>query len=84
MIPGQRLKLEPDFLIPALEIRVKVSHGRTPLLQKWRVGGIHRPLAYDQPIGEAFEHLKEQLLHRAKVIVNQPMVRARLLGEPAR
>ena len=48
------------------------------------VGRVHLALPRDQALGEALEHLDEQLVHRAEVVVDEALVGARLGGEPAR
>ena len=54
---------------------------RPPLLDERGLGRVHGPLALDQARGEAFEHLHEQLLHRAEVVVHEAVVDPGLLGQ---
>ena len=48
------------------------------------MGGIPGPLALDEPGGEPLDHLQQQILHRAEVVVHQPVVDARAFGDLAR
>jgi hypothetical protein len=83
-VPPQRLQLEPDLRIAGREVLVEEAHRGAPALRERRVGRVHRALPRDQSFGEALEHPHEQVLHRAEVVVDEPVVGARLLGEPAR
>ena len=80
-VPAQRLQLEPDLRVAGGQVLLQVAHRRPPLLDEGHVARVHRPLARDQPLGEPLEHAHEQVLHRAEVVVHEPVVRARLLGQ---
>ena len=45
---------------------------------------VHLALPRDQARREALEHLHEQLVHRAEVVVDEALVGACLGGQPAR
>ena len=83
VVPGQRLQLEPDLLVGDV-LAHQVAHRRPPLLDERHVGRVQLALARDQPLGEALERPHQQVLDRAEVVVDEAVVDARLLGEPAR
>ena len=64
---------------------VDVAHGGPPLLDEWDVFcRVHRALPLENPIGEALQDLHEELFHRAEVVVDEPVIRARFFRELAR
>ena len=83
IVPGERLQLEPDLLVGDV-LADEVAHRRPPLLDERHVGRVQLALARDQPLGEPLERAHEQVLVRAEVVVDEAVVDAGLLGEPAR
>ena len=83
VVPGERLELEPDLLVGEV-LAHEVAHRRSPLLHERHVGGIQLPLAGDQPLGEPLERAHEQVLVRAEVVVDEPVVDTRFVGQPSR
>ena len=51
---------------------------------KGRLGAVHLALPGHEALGEALEHLDEELVHRPEVVVNEPLVGPGLGGQPAR
>jgi hypothetical protein len=81
-VPGERLELEPDLLVGS--VIAQVAHGRAPFLDERDVCRVHRALALSQPVGEPLQYVHEDVLHRAEVVVDEPVVEPRLAGEAAR
>ena len=84
MAPGERLKLHPDLRIARVEVVLLEAPCRAPLLDERQVGRVHLALPGHQALGEALEHLDEELVHRAEVVVHEALVGARLGGQPPR
>ncbi len=82
-VPGERLQLEPDLLVGHVLLDEE-PHGGAPLLDEGQFGRVKLPLPHCQPLGEALEHAHEQVLHRAEVVVDEAVVHAGLLRQPAR
>ena len=83
LVPGERLQLEPDLLVGDV-LAHQVAHRRPPLLDERHVGRVQLALPRDQAFGEALERPDEQVLVRAEVVVDEPVVDAGLLREPSR
>ena len=83
MAPRQRLQLHPDLGVAGIQILVLEVPGGAPLLDERRIARVHLALTGHQPCGEALEHLDEELVDRAEVVVDEALVGAGLGGQPA-
>src|SRR5215469_8858698 len=80
-IPCHRLQLEPNLLIPILQIPIEEAHSRPPFLNERYWSRVHLSLPGDEPLGKAFQDAQKQVLHRTEVVMDQPMVGTCFLGE---
>ena len=84
IVPAHRLQLVPYFRVAARFVFVEVTHRGAPLLDERPGRRVHLALPDDEPVGVALEHLQQQFLHRAEVVVDQAVVEPCLFGELAR
>src|SRR3954469_3741719 len=83
VVPGDRLQFEVDLVIARLAVLVEEPHGLPPLLDERDVARVHRALPLDEPVREALHHPQQEVLHRAEVVVDEPVVDPGPLSEPA-
>ena len=65
------------------EITLEVFNRGPPLLDEGQLGLVHRTLPLDQALGEALERLKQHLVERAEVVVDESLIQARLARQAA-